>query len=99
MAGGVVLCHVLVFVSVLLQDLSKLVQLRHLASLEPSLITVCPLTHAVWGILSVLLIQEPHLGVEGLSLEKIWKLYAHLSSLLVCVLCVLIGESLSHMQG
>ena len=38
--GGVVLCQVLVFLSVLLQDLSKLMQRRRLSSLDPSLISV-----------------------------------------------------------
>ena len=38
--GGVVLCRVLVFLSVLLQDLSKLMQHRRLSSLDPSLISV-----------------------------------------------------------
>ena len=40
-ARGVVLCRVLVFLSVLLQDLSKLMDRRRSACLEPSLITVC----------------------------------------------------------
>jgi hypothetical protein len=59
--GGVVLCRVLVFLSVLLQDLSKLMQHRRLSSLDPSLIS------------------EPHLAVDGLSLEKIWNLYIPLT--------------------
>ena len=38
--GGVVLCRVLVFLSVLLQDLARLMHRRRLASLEPSMISV-----------------------------------------------------------
>lgn len=45
--GGVVLCRVLVFLSVLLQDLSKLMQRRRLSSLDPSLISVSSCMHEV----------------------------------------------------
>ncbi|CAI8006132.1 Zinc finger ZZ-type and EF-hand domain-containing protein 1 [Geodia barretti] len=60
--GGVVLCRVLVFLSVLLQDLARLMHRRRLASLEPSMIS------------------EPHLAVEDLSLQKIWRIYLPLAS-------------------
>lgn len=39
--GGVVLCRVLVFLSALLQDLSKLMEHRRMSSLDPTLIMVC----------------------------------------------------------
>lgn len=38
--GSVVLCRVLIFLSVLLQDLAKLMHRRRLASLEPSMFSV-----------------------------------------------------------
>ena len=38
--GGVVLCRVLVFLSALLQDLSKLMEYRRVSSMDPSHISV-----------------------------------------------------------
>lgn len=38
--GGVVLCRVLVFLSSLLQDLSKLMEYRRMSSMDPTLIPV-----------------------------------------------------------
>lgn len=38
--GGVVLCRVLVFLSTLLQDLSKLMEYRRMSSMDPTLIPV-----------------------------------------------------------
>jgi hypothetical protein len=52
-----------VFLSVLLQDLARLMHRRRLASLEPSMIS------------------EPHLAVEDLSLQKIWRIYLPLASM------------------
>lgn len=38
--GGVVLCRILVFLSALLQDLSKLMERRRMSSMDPTLIPV-----------------------------------------------------------
>lgn len=80
--GSLVLTRVLSFLAELLRDLAVLHARRKANSLDPTVFSVRPLfcsPRRFVTVLPTLPLQEPHIAVENLSLEKIWNLYIPLT--------------------